>query len=221
MEKKLAAGLGCVVVALLLGFKTCGKAGDDSPGNASLESKSKRTHPSRPPSTPPVERTSSSKYESRWTDKSTGVEQRVRKILEMRADPIVDSVAGEALGTVYVRTGEFGEIWRPATKAWEKMTSEEFKEWRGGAHDRHKVVAILSKSLDPQTRRPVVMRRESIGDGTAQNDAKPTADYDETQSGINIKLTWVGDKLMVKWMASEVEQQTAEVAIPFDPHYLD
>ena len=160
---------------------------------------------------------SSGKYEQRWTNPKTSTEQRVRKTLEMRAIPAVNMVTGEAVGTVAVEVAENGEVWRPETKAWEKMNPDEFKAWRGGAQDKHAATATLVKSLDTQTKRPVVVRREAVGDGSLQ----PTASYNETESGINITLEWEGDKLRIKWTSSGVDRQTEEVAIPFDPHYLD
>lgn len=145
---------------------------------------------------------------------------RVRKILEMRATPVVQMVSGEAVGTVAVVVAENGEAWRPETKAWEKMTPDEFKDWRGlrgFEGDKHRATAILVKSLDPQTKRPVVVRREAVGDGSS----KPIANYNQTESDINITLEWQGDKLRVKWSSSNVEGKAEEVAIPFDAHYLD
>lgn len=133
MKKSVTAGLGSVaVVALLLSLKTCGKSGaSDSPADASLAIKKERTAsvPSSPP--PPVERTSSGKFEERWTNPKTSVEQRVRRRLEMRAIPSVEMVSGEAVGVVAVEVAENGEVWRPETKAWEKMNLGGFKEWRG------------------------------------------------------------------------------------------
>jgi len=218
MKKSIATGLGCVAVALLLALKTCGKSGaSDSPASASLATRKERaaSAPFSPP--PPVERTSSSKYEAPWRDASTGIERRTRKTLEMLAIPAVEMVGDEAIGTVTIKASEFGEIWRPETRAWGKMTPEEFKEWRGGALDKHAATATLVKSLDSKTKRPVAVRREAVGDGSPQ----PTASYNETESGINITLEWEGDKLRIKWASPGVDRQTEEVAIPFDPHYLD
>lgn len=82
---------------------------------------------------------------------------------------------------------------------------------------RHKATATLVKSLDPQPKRPVVVRREAGGDGSP----KPTTNYNESEVGINITLEWEGDKLRIKWSSPGVDRQTEEVAIPFDPHYLD
>ncbi|RYD51573.1 MAG: hypothetical protein EOP83_23420 [Verrucomicrobiaceae bacterium] len=135
----------------------------------------------------------------------------------MSATSAVEMVFGEAVGTVAVEVAESGEVWRPGTKAWEKMTPEEFKEWRGGVLDKHSVTASLVKSLDPETKRPVVVRREAVGDGAEI----PTANYNESELGINITLEWEGDRLRIKWSSSGVDKQTEEVAIPFDPHYLD
>jgi len=138
----------------------------------------------------------------------------------MRAVPSVEMVGHEAVGTVAVEVAENGEVWRPETKAWEKMNPDEFKEWRGfrGSQSyRHKATATLVKSLDPQTKRPVVVRREAVGDGSPN----PTTGYNESEVGINITLEWEGDKLRIKWSSSGVDRQTEEVAIPFDPHYLD
>jgi hypothetical protein len=218
MKKTVAAGLGCAIVAVLLVLKTCGKSGaDDAPEKAPLATKADRAPiaPSSPPS--PVERTSSGKYETHWTSPKTGNELKVRKILEMRATPAVQMVSGEAVGTVAVKVTENAEVWRPETKAWEKMTPDEYREWRGGEADTHKATATLVKSLDPQTKRPVVVRREAVGDGNEQIQAT----YNDTENNINITLEWQGDKLRVKWASSNVEGKAEDVAIPFDRHYLD
>jgi hypothetical protein len=207
-----------VIVVVLLVLKTCGNSGaDDSPVAASPATKTVRPPlaSSQPP--PPVERTSSGKFETRWTSSKTGIEQRVRKILEMRATPACEMVSGEAVGPVAVEVAENAEVWRAGTRKWEKMTADEFKEWRGGGGDKHRATATLVKSLDPQTRRPVVVRREAVGDG----DERTQATYNDTEFDINITLEWQGDKIRIQWASSKVDPQAVEVAIPFDAHYLD
>lgn len=180
------------------------------------EAPSKRERPVRSPSSLlPIRQTSTGRFESAWQDPQSKTEFKVRKILQMEATPSVNEGAVEATATIGIRVQESGEILKTERGEWVEMTPVEFADWRGGAKDIHSATATMVKTVDSQSYEIKIERQETVGDGSIE----PTSDYNETENGINLRVGWEGDVLLVSWTDDQTEQKTEKIEVPFSKRF--
>ena len=215
MKKVLIIASACLVLALVFMASRCGEEPpvQGPPGSGA------RTKAARPEKVVrelgAIGKSSASTREGSWKDPLSG-ELKVRKTLEMTSVPVIEEIGSRATARMGVQVTEGAEVWNAATGSWEAMPEEKFREWiKRDPADRHVVTATMVKELDETGGPPITRSQTATGDG-AEN---PSADYNETESGINITLNWKGDTITIRWRSGELQETTEEIRLPFSERF--
>lgn len=167
---------------------------------------------------PAIEKVGASNDETTWKEPGVGESLRARKTLKMTAVPTVSEYSTQATAEVSITVIEGADAWDAKEGAWKPMPQDQFERFLkslGEGLDHHSATAMIIKEIDPKSHQPVIANRYAVGDGAK----KPTTDYMETASGINITLKWNGDQLNVSWVSGGFKRAEENVVIPFSKRF--